>query len=320
MALCVTSATSWAQVSEEAPVENAEKQALARWQQLQAETHPQPRDRAEFDQVLQGRLKQLDAFSKEFSGTLASYEARHRIGLMQIHALARPDLGLETMGWIHRALKRRPAPLPNGEVVEGISYDPQRYFLLYARTLAEYNRYDEAAAVLLPYLGRQDPSGELARALDLEVRLWRRTAPGQVFPAFTAMDMQSNQPLQLSSYRGRVTLLIYWSRTDPPCMRLLPRLEALRKQYADRDLAVLGIPLEESPDHLDELRATIKNFNLDWPQLAQTDGWNSPLAKPNAVRSLPALFLLDTQGVVRLRHPRWTELLDALAVLLPNDG
>ncbi|HLO76191.1 MAG TPA: TlpA disulfide reductase family protein [Magnetospirillum sp.] len=112
----------------------------------------------------------------------------------------------------------------------------------------------------------------------------RRPAPG-----FSFADDQG-KPLQLSDFRGRVTLVNLWATWCPPCIAEMPDLDALQQRLGGDRFQVVTISLDRGGSDLakrwlarNELRH-LKPYAADPGQFT------------NAV--LPTSLLLDAQGRV----------------------
>ena len=120
----------------------------------------------------------------------------------------------------------------------------------------------------------------------------------------------------LSSLRGRVVLVRFWTDTCPYCRASAPGFAMLDRTYRDRGLTVIGIHHPKprpSPraadDHTSRVDAVhIADVARAWGlefAIGLDDDWRTVdrwwLTAPRAATS--ATFLLDRRGVVRWVHP-----------------
>ena len=110
---------------------------------------------------------------------------------------------------------------------------------------------------------------------------------------FTALD---GRPTDLASLKGKVVLIDFWSTTCVPCVREMPDLKALYLKYKTQGFDVIGVTLD---DDKEVLQRFIQTEQLPWPQYFDPKGSQSPIAQEFAIRSIPVVWLVDRQGVLR---------------------
>jgi cytochrome c biogenesis protein CcdA/thiol-disulfide isomerase/thioredoxin len=122
-------------------------------------------------------------------------------------------------------------------------------------------------------------------------------APG--FKGITAwLNTAGGRPLTLSSLRGKVVLVDFWTYSCINCQRSLPHVEAWYKTYARDGFVVVGVHTPEFAfEHV------VSNVRAESAQL----GVHYPVAIDNAYatwdaydnESWPAEYLIDAEGDVR---------------------
>jgi cytochrome c biogenesis protein CcdA/thiol-disulfide isomerase/thioredoxin len=115
------------------------------------------------------------------------------------------------------------------------------------------------------------------------------------------LNTPSDKPLALSSLRGRVVLVDFWTYSCINCQRTLPYLEAWDKTYRKMGLTIIGVHTPEFAfEHV------VSNINSN----AESLGVRYPIAVDNDYKTWnaykqqywPAHYLIDAQGVVRQVH------------------
>ena len=135
---------------------------------------------------------------------------------------------------------------------------------------------------------------------------------GRVAPNFSIADT-AGVPVSLATYRGKYVLLDFWGHWCGPCLESMPKLKAMRTQYADR-LAIIGVALE-GPREAAKWKQSILTNQLTWPQLSELKGTDSPVIKRYNITAFPTYMLLDRQGVVVARSSDVAEIAQKLATL-----
>jgi len=120
--------------------------------------------------------------------------------------------------------------------------------------------------------------------------------PGAAAPGFRLQPFAAATPVSLADYRGKVVLVDFWASWCSPCRQSLPLYEKLRNEFADADFAILAI-------NLDEDVADAKAFLAEHPVKYTTlQNPQSDVAKAFDLKGMPSSYLIDRDGVVRVRH------------------
>jgi peroxiredoxin len=114
-------------------------------------------------------------------------------------------------------------------------------------------------------------------------------------PDFTLQDM-SGKKVSLSGLKGSVVLLEFWTTWCPPCRTSIPALEHLHKTYGGKGLTILAISMDEGG--WDDVRAFMAEHKITYPVLQGTED----VSLQYQVRMIPAMFLVDKQGIVRKEY------------------
>lgn len=119
---------------------------------------------------------------------------------------------------------------------------------------------------------------------------------GSQFADLTLTDMNGKE-VKLSDFagKGKVVLLDFWASWCPPCIKEMPSLVELYKEYKNKGLEIVGISLD---DKKDSWIGAIKRHQITWPQMSDLKGWNSSVVKAYGVYSIPLTVLIDQQGTV----------------------
>ena len=118
-------------------------------------------------------------------------------------------------------------------------------------------------------------------------------------PDFTLTDAAGAQ-VSLSSYRGKVVVLNFWTKTCGPCMEEMPEIATLTKVLKDRDdVAVLTVSTDDGPaDVKDTLRSVLRE---DPPFRILFDPDQKVVAGKFGTHLYPETWIIDKRGVIRAR-------------------
>ena len=133
---------------------------------------------------------------------------------------------------------------------------------------------------------------ELAERLEFAITA---LAVGSVVPEIDAQD-PAGQPLKLSSFRGKVTVLIFSADWCDPCVAMYPQLRELIEKH-DRDrFAVVSVTGDLT---IDTVREAIADKRITWP--VWWDGGKQEIVSRWNVKTWPTIFVIDHSGVIRHR-------------------
>jgi peroxiredoxin len=126
-------------------------------------------------------------------------------------------------------------------------------------------------------------------------------ASGQSAPAFDLPTLDGDARISLSSLRGRVVLLNFWTFTCWNCTGALPSLVAYDSLYRPAGLTIVGIHTPEFPPYGGEhdvknLAAALAKHHLRYPNAQDNDRATWDLY---GIRYWPSYVLIDRKGQIR---------------------
>jgi cytochrome oxidase Cu insertion factor (SCO1/SenC/PrrC family) len=138
-------------------------------------------------------------------------------------------------------------------------------------------------------------------------------------PSFTLNDM-SGKPVSLDSFRGKVVVLNFWTKTCGPCLEEMPSLADLARILQPRtDVALVTISTDEGPDDVRDTLKSVLGGDPPFTVLFDPDAKNVIEGK-FGTHLFPETWILDKSGIVRARfdggrewsNPAVVELVDQL--------
>jgi thiol-disulfide isomerase/thioredoxin len=123
-------------------------------------------------------------------------------------------------------------------------------------------------------------------------------APERIGQPFPDLEFQvGGEPKKLSDYAG-IRVVDLWATWCGPCLRALPVVDRVAKDYAGR-ATVIAVSVDEE-------RADAEGFYADQPAGAVVRAWAGPSALRRAgVQGIPSLFVIDSAGLVRAVRLGW---------------
>ncbi len=119
-------------------------------------------------------------------------------------------------------------------------------------------------------------------------------------PDFTLKDM-NGKDVSLSSYRGKVVILNFWTKTCGPCLEEMPELAELSHILKDRsDVVMLAVSTDDGPNDVrDTLKSVVHEDPLPFTVLFDPD--SQTVAKKYGTHLFPETWFIDKRGVIRAR-------------------
>lgn len=99
----------------------------------------------------------------------------------------------------------------------------------------------------------------------------------------------------LSQYKGKIIVLNFWATWCPPCREEMPELSQLQQEYANKNVVVLGIAIDE----IGLVKEFAKSTKVSYPLFAaEEEGMTLGSALGNNKGVLPYTLIIDTNGNV----------------------
>ena len=129
---------------------------------------------------------------------------------------------------------------------------------------------------------------------------------------FTQNDT-ANNPVSLSSFKGKYVLVDFWASWCGPCRNENPAVVAAYNAYKDKNFTILSVSLDQNKDRW---KQAIKADNLTWTHVSDLKYWQNEVAQLYRINSIPANMLLDPSGKIIARNLRGQALYEMLGKLL----
>jgi peroxiredoxin len=133
----------------------------------------------------------------------------------------------------------------------------------------------------------------------------RNLAVGSAAPEIEGRDIDG-KVFKLSDYRGKVVLLTFSGNWCGPCRAMYPYERKLVERLKGKPFAALSVNTDLREEHLEE---AIRKGEITWR--CWWDGSSGPIVKQWNIQGFPAVFILDSRGLIRYKEIRDERDLDA---------
>jgi peroxiredoxin len=138
---------------------------------------------------------------------------------------------------------------------------------------------------------------------------------GMDAPDFTLSD-PSGKTVHLRDLRGKVVIVDFWATWCGPCRALMPHLQKMHEQLADKGLTILGLDVGEGADTVAKFA---KERSYTFPLLLDAE---PQVTSRYFVQAYPTTFVIDRAGRIAFRDmgsAKPTDLQAAVENALSND-
>jgi thiol-disulfide isomerase/thioredoxin len=111
--------------------------------------------------------------------------------------------------------------------------------------------------------------------------------------------------------KGKTYVVEFWATWCGPCVKSMPHLTALQKEYKDQ-VTIIGVTTEDPNNSLEQVKDMVEQkgtagmgYTVGWDDGTQT---KDAFFKAAGLRGIPAAFVVDGKGTVQyIGHPMWLD-------------
>jgi len=160
---------------------------------------------------------------------------------------------------------------------------------------------------LTPEIKESNTGIKIKEALEKDAN----TSIGSKAPNFSA-PKPNGELLALNDVLGKVTIVDFWAAWCKPCRMENPNIVKVYNKYKDQGLSILGVSLDRNAN---DWKKAIENDGLTWHHVSNVKYFDE-IAKLYNVDAIPAMFVLDENGVIVAKNLRGASLDTKIGELL----
>lgn len=117
---------------------------------------------------------------------------------------------------------------------------------------------------------------------------------GQQAVNFKFPDITGKE-IALSDLKGKIVYIDVWATWCVPCIKEIPALKSLEKEYRGKDIVFLSISVDASKDY-EKWKKYVNSNELEGVQLFAGDKASAGIMKPYKITGIPRFMLVDKAG------------------------
>lgn len=142
----------------------------------------------------------------------------------------------------------------------------------------------------------------------------KKVQPGTMAYDFTLQDLKG-KTYRLSDFRGKYVLLEFSASWCGWCKLEIPFLKTVYQNTKGKDFVMFTVNLDDSREKWEK---DVKDHQLPWPVISDLQAFKSPVAQHYNVSGIPAIFLIDPNGIIEDKGLRREKLVEYINDLFKN--
>jgi len=144
----------------------------------------------------------------------------------------------------------------------------------------------------------------LGRLINENIAKMSKTDIGAKAMSFEAPTPEGEM-LSLEDAMGKLTLIDFWASWCRPCRMENPNVVSVYNDYKDKGFNIISVSLDKTKKSWEK---AIADDNMNWYHVSNLKYWQEPVAVEWGVRSIPATYLIDENGIIVAKNLRGSAL------------
>ena len=131
-----------------------------------------------------------------------------------------------------------------------------------------------------------------------------KLAKGAPSPEFEGYENYDGSKTSLSDFKGKFVFIDVWATWCAPCKYEIPYLEAIEKEYHDKNIVFISMSVDKQKDKT-KWRKMIEDKQMSGIQILAPKETSSDFTRTYNINSIPRFILIDPEGkIVDFDAPR----------------
>ncbi|WP_439132642.1 TlpA family protein disulfide reductase [Polaribacter sp.] len=186
-------------------------------------------------------------------------------------------------------------------------FDDAKYGITYTNNLEEYYKV----------FSENSTNKENNEKIAKDYQKIKALAKGNASPKFENYENNAGGEMSLDDLKGKYVYFDIWATWCGPCIREIPFLKKVEKEYHDKNIAFVSVSIDTEKAY-DKWKKMIIDRELGGIQLLADNAWESQFIEDYMIKGIPRFILLDPNGNIidanapRPSNKKLTELLNEL--------
>ncbi|MGR8951852.1 MAG: TlpA family protein disulfide reductase [Gammaproteobacteria bacterium] len=119
---------------------------------------------------------------------------------------------------------------------------------------------------------------------------------GDPLPQCNLTSIDGTRAVELSAFKDKVMYIDFWASWCGPCAKSFPFMNQLHHELGDKDLALIGVNLDENPE---DAKAFLAQYPAGFTMAADP---GEQCARLFDVKAMPSSYLIGRDGIIRHVH------------------
>lgn len=138
---------------------------------------------------------------------------------------------------------------------------------------------------------------------EVQHKMFAPVAKGKPSPTFNFPDINGNY-ISLADLKGNYVYIDVWATWCTPCLREIPYLKELEKQYHDKNIKFVSLSIDKQQVK-DKWKQMVIEKELSGIQIMEDKNGESEFVKAYNINSIPRFIFLDSDGnIISNNAPR----------------